>query len=483
MSTLQVGYAAPHFELECISLDQDHARTMSLDDYHGRWLMLFFYPRDFTFVCPTELTTFSATIDDFQRRDCDILAISVDSIELHREWISTPMVEGGLGRLQFPLGSDSHGAVAKAYGVWVPEKEVSTRGMFLIDPEGILQYSVIHSLSVGRTPEEVLRVLDALRTGGLCPASWTSADGTIDLEGALAPGRILGHYRIRKRLGRGSFGSVYAAWDMRLERMVALKVLRQNLLESREATVAEARTVARLNHPHVCGVYAVEEEDGVPVIVMEYLDGKTLSHRIAERIPAERAVTLARQIANGLAAAHDQQIIHGDLKPANIMVTHDDRAKILDFGLARSERAARVASKSARDSESESVQLPTTPVLDTADLAETIDCDVVPAAAETAIRGTPAYMSPEQASGRLSASPSDVFSLGMVLFEMLAGRPALSDKKPLELLLHLQSKDLASELVPQVEPQYQQILANMLQHDPDARPTANEVSRALSAIS
>ena len=346
MSTLRVGHAAPDFTLECISLDQDHARTVSLDDYRGRWLMLFFYPRDFTFVCPTELTVFSATIDDFEQRDCDIVAISVDSIELHGEWISTPASKGGLGPLQFPLGSDPDGNLAKAYGVWIPEKEVSTRGMFLIDPEGVLQYSVIHSLSVGRTPEEVLRVLDALRTGGLCPASWTSADGTIDLEGALAPGRILGHYRIRKRRGSGAFGSVFAAWDMRLERTVALKVLRRNLLESREATVNEARAAARLNHPSVCGVHAVEEEDGVPIIVMEYLDGQPLSSEIAEKIPPERAVTLASQIAAGLAAAHDQQVVHGDLKPANIMVTRDGRAKILDFGLARSERAARASSNS-----------------------------------------------------------------------------------------------------------------------------------------
>ncbi len=240
MAVLSVGQPAPDFCLPSISLDQTQAREVRLDDYRGRWLMLFFYPRDFSFVCPTELTTFSATIDDFEQRECDILAVSVDSISLHQEWISTPPEEGGLGPLQFPLGSDADGAVARAYGVWVPEKEVSTRGVFLIDPGGILQYAVIHNLSVGRTPDEVLRVLDALRTGGLCPASWTAADGTIDLESALEPGRILGHYRIRKRLGGGAFGSVFAAWDLRLERMVALKVLRHNLLESRAATVNEA---------------------------------------------------------------------------------------------------------------------------------------------------------------------------------------------------------------------------------------------------
>ncbi len=407
MSTLRVGDAAPDFTLECIGLDQDHPRTVSLRDYRGRWLMLFFYPRDFTFVCPTELTAFSATIDDFEQRDCDILGLSVDSIALHQEWLATPSSDGGLGPLQFPLGSDPRGVISRAYNVWVPEKQVSTRGMFLIDPEGVLQYAVVHNLSVGRTPDEVLRVLDALRTGGLCPASWTSADGTIDLEGALETGRILGHYRIRKSLGGGAFGTVFAAWDMRLERMVALKVLRQNLLESREATLSEARTAARLNHPYVCSVYAVEEEDGLPVIVMEYLDGRPLSHEIAEKISPERALTFAYQIAAGLAAAHEQQVVHGDLKPANIIITRDGRAKILDFGLARSERAARASSSSA------AVQQPAEGAgLHAPGLAETVDCKIVTPIAETAIRGTPAYMSPEQASGQLSTPPSDVYSLG-----------------------------------------------------------------------
>ena len=217
MSILRVGDAAPDFTLECISLDQDHPRTVSLRDYRGRWLMLFFYPRDFTFVCPTELTAFSATIDDFEQRECDILGLSVDSIALHQEWIATPPSDGGLGPLQFPLGSDPDGVISRAYNVWVPDKQISTRGMFLIDPESVLQYAVVHNLSVGRTPDEVLRVLDALRTGGLCPSSWTSADGTIDLEGALEAGRILGHYRIRKSLGGGAFGTAMGMCVHRLK--------------------------------------------------------------------------------------------------------------------------------------------------------------------------------------------------------------------------------------------------------------------------
>jgi eukaryotic-like serine/threonine-protein kinase len=479
-ATTRIGEPAPGFSLMCIRAEDECAHPVALSDYRGRWLMLFFYPRDFSFVCPTELTTFSARVEEFAERQCAILAVSVDSIALHQEWLSTAPSAGGVGALQFPLGSDPDGVVAEKYGVWVPDKEVSARGMFLIDPEGILQYVVLHNLNVGRTPDEVLRVLDALRTGGLCPASWTSADGTIDLETALEAGRILGHYRIRKRLGGGGFGTVFAAWDMRLERTVALKILHRALRESRAAALVEARAAARLNHPHVCSVYAVEEEDGLPVIVMEYLDGQLLSEAIAEPLPARQIERLARQIAAGLAAAHRQEVIHGDLKPANIIVTRDGMAKILDFGLARSERREQFPRDSAVR------HTPATPEL-TADLEHARLCETVvyqgrASLSETAIRGTLAYLSPEQAAGQPSTSASDIFSLGIVLFEMFTGKPALGERKPLEVLSYLQSPDLTQGLVSRADGRYQTLLSGMLQRDPASRPSAGEVVLALSSL-
>ncbi len=117
-----------------------------------------------------------------------------------------------------------------------------------------------------------------------------------------------------------------------------------------------------------------------------------------------------------------------------------------------------------------------------AELAETIDCDVRKSLSETAIRGTPAYMSPEQAAGRLSTSSSDVFSLGIVLFEMLTGQPAFADRKPIDLLLHLQSADLVSELVPKVDTKYRTLLTGMLQHDPAMRLSAEEVVQTLASL-
>ena len=235
MEIAKVGQTAPHFALACADARDEKRGLATSREYAGRWLILIFYPRDFSFVCPTELTSFSAHGADFRQRNCELLGISVDTLELHREWLRTSPADGGLGALQFPLASDPDGVLARAYGVWVDEKQVSTRGLFMIDPAGILQYAVVHNLNVGRSPIEVLRVLEALQTGGLCPASWTSADGTIDPERALQPGRILGHYRIRKKLGAGTFGTVFAAWDLRLERNVAIKVLKRNLSESRDA--------------------------------------------------------------------------------------------------------------------------------------------------------------------------------------------------------------------------------------------------------
>jgi len=493
----KVGEPAPDFALTCVSAQDEVPRGVRLSDYSGRWLMLIFYPRDFSFVCPTELTSFSARLADFGQRGCELLGVSVDPIELHREWLTTPADEGGLGPLQFPLASDPDGSAARAYGVWVEEKEVSTRGLFVIDPGGVLQYSVVHNLSVGRSPDEVLRVLDALRTGGLCPASWTSADGTIDPEAALRPGRILGHYRIRSKLGGGTFGSVFAARDLRLERLVALKVLRRNVLESREAALGEARAAARLNHPNVCTIYAVEEEDGLPVIAMEYLDGKPLSQVIAEGPPRDRVLNLARQIASGLAAAHAQGVVHGDLKPENVIVTDQGVAKILDFGLARSQTMLRPPNgepsadagrgrppgAAADGSQVGAGEHTIAPDATFEHAGSTARAAGAAAAQPALIRGTPAYMAPEQGLGMPPTPASDVFSLGLLLFEMLTGRRARPGQPSLKLLLELSTTDLAPQLAPQVDDADRDLLSAMVARDAARRPAMIAVLGRLSAQS
>ena len=182
MAETLIGRPAPGFEIPVVRFGSDESETVSLSSFAGEWLLLLFYPRDFSFVCPTELTAFSAHIDAFHSRQCRVLAVSVDRIEDHVCWFTAPENEGGIGPLRFPLGADVGGVVSRAYGVWLEEHQCSARGLFIIEPDGVLQYAVVHSSSVGRSTEETLRVLDALRSGGLCPARWTSADGTIDAE-------------------------------------------------------------------------------------------------------------------------------------------------------------------------------------------------------------------------------------------------------------------------------------------------------------
>src|SRR5207244_374450 len=203
--------------------------------------VLMFYPRAFSSVCPTELTALSTRIEEFRGRECDVLAISTDPVGTHERWVATPKAHGGLGELHFPLASDEDGSVCQAYGVYVPRQHVALRGLFIIDPNGVLQYAVVHNLSVGRRAEEILRVLDGLQTGGLCPADWERETPTLDPTQSLGPGSVLGPYRIDVELGRGSFGSVYRAYDTLLERTVALKILRPDGSVLSDAVLREAR--------------------------------------------------------------------------------------------------------------------------------------------------------------------------------------------------------------------------------------------------
>jgi len=475
--TARIDEPVPAFRLMSVSAKDHQPRTLSAEDYAGRWLVIIFYPWDFSFVCPTELTAFSARLAEFTRRGCDLLGISVDSVDLHREWLTTPVDQGGLGPLQFPLASDPQGEAARGFGVWNEERRVSTRGLFIIDPAGVLQYSVVHNLSVGRNPEEILRVLDALQSGGLCPASWTAADGTIDPERALQPGRMLGHYRIRAPLGSGTFGAVFSAWDLWLERTVAIKVLKRALFESREALRAEARAAARLNHPHVCTVYSVEEVEGLPLIAMEYIDGRSLAALLDEAWEPDAAPDLARQIAAGLAAAHAQGVVHGDLKPANVMVAKDGTAKLLDFGLSLSQNIERAVAQRLAAETAAGLDI----AINRAGTDATVEYDEL-SWEQGAIRGTPAYMSPEQARGLPGTPASDVFSFGRTFFEMLTGRRALVENSAVRLFLRLESEALASRLAQQLEAPYRQLMLELLAREPEQRPAMSEVVEQLVAL-
>ncbi|TAK04305.1 peroxiredoxin [Patescibacteria group bacterium] len=168
----QVGSRAPHFKVEAVEKGGKFV-TIDLDQYEGKWVVLFFYPLDFTFVCPTEITAFSHAHDAFQKLDAVVLGGSTDSVHSHRAWLKE------LGDLNYPLFSDITRSVSRDYGVLLQDKGIALRGTFIIDPEGILRYALYHDLGVGRSVDETLRVLEALQTGELCPMDWKKGGKTL----------------------------------------------------------------------------------------------------------------------------------------------------------------------------------------------------------------------------------------------------------------------------------------------------------------
>lgn len=179
MAEAKVGQQAPDFDMPSTKNIEKLNENVKLSDYSGQWLVLLFYPLDFTFVCPTELTTFSDRYEDFQGIGAQVIGVSTDSVHSHRAWLKTPRDKGGVEGLRYPLASDITKSVARDYGVLIDEKGVALRGLFVIDPEGTLRYAVVHDLNVGRSADETLRVIQALQTGGLCQADWRPGQETL----------------------------------------------------------------------------------------------------------------------------------------------------------------------------------------------------------------------------------------------------------------------------------------------------------------
>lgn len=170
---LMVGQRAPEFTGDAVVGKGDFAR-ISLADYRGKWVVLFFYPQDFTEVCPTELAAFSKKESELKRLNAALIGCSVDSKHAHKAFIGST-----LGELTFPLLADPTHEIAESYGALIKEKGYATRATFMIDPEGTLQYALYHSVAVGRSVNETMRVLDALSTGENCPVDWKRGEPTL----------------------------------------------------------------------------------------------------------------------------------------------------------------------------------------------------------------------------------------------------------------------------------------------------------------
>jgi serine/threonine protein kinase/sugar lactone lactonase YvrE len=259
-------------------------------------------------------------------------------------------------------------------------------------------------------------------------------------------GQVLGHYQLVEKLGEGGMGEVYKARDTRLNRFVAIKVLRREITADerrKQRLVQEAHAVSSLNHPNIVVIHDFASEGGIDYIVMEYVAGKTLDALIPRQgMRLADALRVAAQIADGLASAHAAGIVHRDLKPSNIIVGDDGRAKLLDFGLAKHTEGA-----------SSSGSAPTLTGL--------------PQTEEGTIVGTVSYMSPEQAEGRRVDSRSDIFSFGSVLFEMVSGRRAFdSDSRLATLSAILKDEPQALGAVPS---DISTIVRRCLRKDPSRR--------------
>ena len=278
----------------------------------------------------------------------------------------------------------------------------------------------------------------------------------------LTPGTELGHYKLVRLIGAGGMGQVYQATDTRLDRTVAVKVLPSHVASNPDVRARfehEARTISQLNHPHICTLYDVGQENGVDFLVMEYIEGETLADRLNKgALPLERALQYGIEIADALDKAHRHGVVHRDLKPGNVMLTKSG-AKLLDFGLAKL-----MPKHSKSDPEM---------------------ATVTKATREGAIIGTLQYMAPEQLEGKEADARTDIFAFGSVLYEMVTGRTAFEGDSQASLIAAILEHEppAMSTLQAMTPPALDHVVRTCVAKDPDERwQSASDVMRGLKWV-
>ena len=293
------------------------------------------------------------------------------------------------------------------------------------------------------------------------------------LEPRLSPGLHVDHFQVIRRIGRGGMGEVYLARDTQLGRKVALKLLHPKVLRDEEATqrfLFEARTTARFNHPHIVTIHAVGEYMDSPYVALEYLQGQTLKERIIEAPPRGREILrIGLAVAEALKEAHAHGVLHRDLKPGNVMIPRDGRLRVLDFGLAKRAEAVRApgASMGGRS---------------VSDAPDTLD--ELFETGENEVRGTPAYMAPEQWGGQEIDAAADVWALGMILYQLVNGQHPYADEMGPSLGVLVVSREPVPPLPVnlEVDPELEALIEACLSKLPVKRPTAAEVAAILDNL-
>ena len=278
----------------------------------------------------------------------------------------------------------------------------------------------------------------------------------------LGSGSTLGPYRIEREIGRGGMGVVFLARDTRLGRLVAIKALPEDVASDPDRMTRferEAKALASLSHPNIAGIYGLEESDGRRYLALEYVEGESLADRLARgTLSPTETVEVGLQIAAGIEAAHEAGIVHRDLKPANILITPSDQVKVLDFGLAKGRVAEGPFANSPTGPTSSSPTLLHSPTIQT------------PATMPGVILGTAAYLSPEQARGKVVDRRTDIWSFGCVLYECLTGKLAFDGETVSDTIAKILERDIDWSALPPATPAaLRALLARCLEKDPRRR--------------